>query len=549
MKGWSSFLGLIGVLLLAGTGLSWLVNKELALTFQILSFVGTSLVFFYIYHHIDAIIDALGSRSARYSGFAVTLIVLMGVVLGFINYIALKHPKRYDTTETQSFTLSPQTLEVVKGLKGTVEIKTFFMMDSPAKPKFKDLVDSYRTHTDKINVTYIDPERDPLAAKQYGITMADSVLVASGVNEKTLQNVTEEVLTNALINVTRETQKKICFLEGHGEKSTNNSEKEGLSQAKEVLEKQSFAVQSVTLFQTNKIPEDCRVLVIAGPERPLMDPEKPLIDQWVLAGGRLIFMIDPNTDPALAEYVKTWGVTPRNDLVVDPVAMAFLKNAAVPMAVPAGTNKIVENLQGAAAYLPLARSLELAATAPHEGYFETLLRTAGDDQESRAWGETDPAILEPGSSAEPKVPTFDEKDNPGPLSLGVLLNIPLKGSAPEATPKPEGEKAEGEKGEGEKPADSPKERQAMVVVFGDSDFASNAQFYATGSINGDLFLNAISYMAEEEDLLAIRPRDKAKETLSMSQGQADLIFYLTLMFMPAAPMLLGFYTFFKKRNM
>lgn len=89
----------------------------------------------------------------------------------------------------------------------------------------------------------------------------------------------------------------------------------------------------------------------------------------------------------------------------------------------------------------------------------------------------------------------------------------------------------------------------MVVIFGDSDFASNAQFYATGSINGDLFLNAISYLAEEEDLLAIRPRDKAKETLSMSQGQADLIFYLTLMFMPAAPMLLGFYTFFKKRNM
>lgn len=542
MKRWSAFLGLLGLLLVAGSALSWLVNKELVLTFQVVGFAGTALVFFYIYHHIDAIIDALGSRSVKYSGFALVMVTLLAVVLGLVNFIAFKHPKHYDTTEGQSFTLSPQTIEVLKGLKEPIQVTTFFLTDSPNKVKFKDLSDGYRLHTDKLTLKMIDPEQDPLAVKQFNVTTPDTVIFTRGTQEKRVTTVSEESLTNALIAVSRGTVKKVCFLEGHGEKSVTDTEKGGMSVAKEALEKQSFQVESVSLFKTNQIPADCRVLVVAGPTHPLMDPEKPLINDWVLKGGRLVFMLDPSTDPALSDYLKEWGVTARNDLVVDPVAQAFLGNAAVPMVVPAGQNKIVENLQGTPAYFPLARSLELASPAPHEGYFETLLKTAGDDEQSKAWGETDPAVMQPSADGEPRVPSFDDKDHPGPLSMAAILNIPVKdGSAPPAPP------ADPANPESAETKDDKKEKQAMVAVFGDSDFASNAQFSA--SVNGDLFLNTISYLAEEEDLLAIRPKDKGKNSLSMSAGQADLIFYLSLMFVPAMPLILGIYTFLKKRNL
>lgn len=539
MKRWSGFLGMLGVLLLAGTGLSWLVNKELALTFQIVGFVGIALVFTFIYNNIDAIIDSLGSRSARYSGFAVVLVVLMGVVLGLVNYLAFKHPKRYDTTEDQSFTLSSQTVEVVKGLKEPITVTTFFLMDSPAKVKFKDLVDLYVAQSDKLTVHHIDPEKDPLSVKQFNVTAADTVILSRGTQEKRLTAPDEEALTNGLIAVTREQQKTICFLEGHGEKSINERSDMGLSNAKEMLEKQSFVAKAVSLFQSNQVPSECRVLVVAGPARPLLEQEKPMITTWVLAGGRLVFMLDPGADPGLAEYLKTFGITAREDLVVDPVAQAFVGNAAVPAVIPAGMNKIVEKLQGAPAFFPLTRSLEVASPAPYEGYFETLLRTSGDEEQSRAWGETDPGLITGKPDGEPKLPTFDEKDHPGPLNVAALLNIPVKGQKAE-TPAP----AEGENTP--KPEDTEKEKQAMVAAFGDSDFAANANFYS--STNGDLFMNTISYLAEEEDLLAIRPREKGKDVLSMSQGQADLIFYLSLLFMPAVPMLLGIYTFMKKRT-
>lgn len=542
MKRWTAFLGLVGVLLVAGSALSWLVNKELVWTFQAVGVTGLVLLVFYIYHHIDPIIDALGSRSARYSGFAVVMVALLGIVLGLINFIAFKHPKHYDTTENQSFTLSSQTIEVLKGLKEPVQVTTFFLTDSPNKVKFKDLSDSYRLHTDKLTVKMIDPEQDPLSVKQFNVTAADTVIFSRGTQEKRVTTVSEETLTNALIAVSRNSVKKVCFLEGHGEKSVTDSEKDGMSTAKEALEKQAFVVESVALYKTNQIPADCRVLVVPGPNKPLMDPEKPLLDQWVLAGGRMVFMLDPNADPALADYLKGWGVTARNDLVVDPVAQAFLGNAAVPMVVPAGMNKIVENLQGTPAYFPLARSLELASPAPHEGYFESLLKTAGDDEQSKAWGETDPAVMQPSPDGEPRVPSFDDKDHPGPLTMAALLNIPVKDASAPPTPP-----ADPTKPEDAEKKDDKKEKQAMVAVFGDSDFASNAQFSA--SVNGDLFLNTISFMAEEEDLLAIRPKDKAKNTLAMSQAQGDLIFYLSLMFVPAMPLILGIYTFLKKRNL
>lgn len=543
MKKLSSLLGLLGILLMGGAGVYYLGTKELVLTVQVIGFLGLILTFYSVYENTDEIIDAFGGRSARYSGFALILVALMAVVLGLINYLAWKHPKKYDATENQSYTLTEQSKQIARGLKDTIQITAFFLNESPAKPKFKELVENYRAESTQINVTWIDPERDPLAVKQLGITTADTVVVARGTNEKRLNNVTEESLTNALIAVTRETQKTLCFLEGHNEKSLNETGETGLSEAKTALEKQSFAVKTVSLFKENKVPEECRVVASIGAEKPLMPNEKPILEQWVLAGGRLIVAVDPGVDARVAEDLKTWGVTARDDLAVDPVAQAFLGNAAVPMVVPAGQHKITEHLGQSPAFFPIARSLELASPAPHAGFFETLVKTTGDDDEARAWGETDLSLMKPEPGAEPRTPSFDEKDNRGPLTLGALLTIPVKAGAstpeasPEAagTPKPEGA------------APDKKEQQAMVAVFGDADFMSNSNFFS--SVNGDLFLNTLSYMAEESDLLAIRPREKGKQTLTMSGAQADLIFYVTLFFMPSIPMLLGFFTFFRKRNM
>ncbi len=528
MKQISSILGVLGGLLFAIAGLSYLITQELTLLYQVIGFAGIVLVFIFIYFHIDELIETFGSRSARYSWFALLLISLCLAVLGLINFIAFRHPQRYDATEDKLFSLSPQTIQVVQKLKGPVQLTTFFLADSEARAKFEDLIDGFTMHSDKLKVTYIDPEKNPTAVRQFGVTAADTVVVAMGENEKRLTTISEEALTNALVQISRETQKQVCFLEGHGEKSSSSTEKEGMTEAKAALEKQAFQISTVQLFQTQKVPETCSVLVVPGPTRALLDPEKPVIEAWVQGGGRMIFLLDPAVDPALAEYLKSWGIEAHADLVVDPVAQSFFGNAAVPVGVPAGPHKITENFKDAPVFFPLARSLRALDTIPLGGFVENLLQTASD----QAWGETDLSLLEQGQGTDaPRAPAQDANDIKGPLTLAALMTLPPEqstapGAAPDATPK--------------KP-------QGMVLVFGDSDFASNAYF--NSSINGDLFMNAVSFLAEEEDLISIRPKEAGKQTLSMTQAQGSFVAYMSLLIMPAVPLLLGIYTFMRKRNL
>jgi ABC-type uncharacterized transport system involved in gliding motility auxiliary subunit len=87
-------------------------------------------------------------------------------------------------------------------------------------------------------------------------------------------------------------------------------------------------------------------------------------------------------------------------------------------------------------------------------------------------------------------------------------------------------------------------KDARLVVIGDSDFASNA--YQRQGANGDLFVNSINWLAEEEDLISIRPKSQTNRDVQLSSVAQNLLFWITI-FMPLAVIVLGISIWWKRR--
>ena len=82
-----------------------------------------------------------------------------------------------------------------------------------------------------------------------------------------------------------------------------------------------------------------------------------------------------------------------------------------------------------------------------------------------------------------------------------------------------------------------KSRQPTLLVIGDSDFANNTYFGFSG--NGDLFLNAASWLTQNEQLISIRPRERKNNPLQLTRAEGSMIFLLGVIVFPAVVVLVG----------
>jgi ABC-type uncharacterized transport system involved in gliding motility auxiliary subunit len=174
---------------------------------------------------------------------------------------------------------------------------------------------------------------------------------------------------------------------------------------------------------------------------------------------------------------------------------------AAPIAGNYPDHAITKDMKRVATFFPMARSVKSAGSSG--GAFSTeLIKTS-----ENSWAETEL------KNNEAKL---DEgKDTKGPISLGVAAT-----------------KSVGEK-------------EARLVVIGDSDFATNRYIRLMG--NGDLFFNTVNWLAQDEDLISIRPKSKTNRSIAMTEAQQSTLWWLTVMFMPLAVIGAGAYIWWKRR--
>ena len=462
--------------------------------------VGGVLTLAAIIFNLRAIRESAGRRSTKLGANTTVMTVAVVAIIGFGNFLGYRHHKRIDLTTEKLYSLSDQTRKVVSDLKKDVKVMLF---DKDDQQGLADQMKEYRNLSSHFSFERIDPQKNMEVAKKLAVTKLGEVVVESGDRNERPKDTTEQSIINAIIKVTRDKLKKVCFVEGHGEKKlSSTSEGDGYGVVDKMLKDENYETKSINLVASNDVPSDCDVLVVAGPKQSLFPQEAAAIGKYLENGGKAMLLIDPDTDPKLEDVLHAWGIQLGNNTVVDVsgVGRFFQLGPGAPLARSYGTHAITKDFEGTMTFFPMSRSVE---TTPGGGASTTDLMKTSEE----SWAETE---ISAGKVA------FDEgKDKKGPITLGVAAS-----------------KTEGDK-------------EARLVVIGDSDFAAN-QFVGVQR-NGDLFMNSINWLAQDEDLISIRPKNPADRRVSMTEADQNQLFWITLVFMPLATIGSGVYIWWKRR--
>ena len=466
----------------------------------------------------------LKTRSAIHGTNSLVLILIFLGILVFINLITLRHNHQFDFTESGFYTLSPQTKKIIGSLPREVRLTAFFQIDSPKKKLFQDRMQGILESSDKIKLSFVDPDKNPAITKQYGITTYGTIVLESGKKESKVRDPNEANLINGILKVTKDEQKVIRFLEGHGEKRIDDFENQGFSTAKGALEKDGFKVEKSLLLQSGEIPSNTELFVIPGPEKPILPEEQKIIQEYLDQGGSVLLLLDPQSKSGMGNFLKQWGIDTPDSFVIDPMSKLFGGDYAAPVVSQYVAHEITSDFA-----LPTIFPLLRTVTTLKNDYADTteFLLTGNN-----SWGETNLNALNEGKSQ------FDEESDikgPVPVAVVSIRAIPTE------------EKKNLESGNKKKSSGDIKNiKKAYLTVIGDSDFAGNQYFNFSG--NGDLFLNIASFLAEEENLISIRPKERKNSPLSITSDQGMLILMLGLL-TPSLVIFIGVRTWWRRRRL
>jgi len=456
-------------------------------------------------------------RKAKYGINSVVAILFFIGLLGLVNFISNRHHVRADLTQSGLFSLADQTVKVLKGLDKEVVAYAFFQVPDR---RLEDLLEEFKMKSEKFSFDFIDPDREPEIAKAYDVKRYGTVVVKSGENEEQVFDVTEEKLTNAILKVSREEKKKVYFLEGHGERDLENIERDGYNAAKKALENENYDIGTLILAREKAIPEDCSALIIASPRVAPLENEIDLIERYLKSGGSALFMLDPSPAIGLEGFLSDWGVDVGDDIVVDVsgVGRLFGAGPTIPLVSDYPSHRITNEFN-VMTFFPLTRSIRPRDEKGKGAKVQTILRTS-----ARSWAEK--------NYGEKPFRLNEDVDLKGPVSIAVALTEEFHSEADTLG------------GKGEESIEN-KKRTARMVVFGDADFACNSYFSVSG--NSDLFLNVVNWLAEEEDLISIRPKQREDRRVSMTAAQSRYVFYLTVIALPLIVLAVGITVKVKRR--
>jgi gliding motility-associatede transport system auxiliary component len=460
------------------------------------------------------------------SNTALGFIAFLGILV-FVALIGQRHPMRLDLTESKRYSISDQSQKIVESLKDDINFKGFYQEADPNREQTRNLLETYRYYSKKINYQFTDPDRDPSLAKHYQIRTYGTLVLEGFGKTQTISTADEETITNAILKLTQEQQRTVYFLTGHGDRDISNVDKDGYSTAKGAIEKENFQVRTLNLLVDPKIPDDAALVVIADPQKPLLTTELGALRQYINRNGSVMFLLEPFSDGGVAGFLKSYGITISPDIIVDTMSRVFGASYLIPVITEYGFHKITDGFN-VACFFPTTRSIDSAEGIPRAVDLLELAFTS-----SYSWAETDYRL------GQPEAPKFDEtKDRKGPISVAVIATIsaPNPGDDPKSQEQPTGKPSEATDSGG----------QAQLLVFGDSDFASNSYFNLQG--NSDFFLNAINFLGQQENLISIQRPRTAGVPLTLSKSQNRLLFWVGLLLMPALVVASGLAVFQWRRK-
>ncbi len=450
------------------------------------------------------------ARQTKYAAYVTMYIVVVLAIISVANVLANRYNKSYDSTSNKRYSLSDQTAKIVKGQAQPINI-TYFDKTSNFQTG-KDLLDRYSTLSPKVHLDYVDPDKNPNAARAAGVTKYGTTVVQVGTKKEDANNLTEEDVTGAIIRDLKSNTREVCFLTGSGERQIDDADRAGLSHFKDLLTKDDYTSKSINLLQKAEIPSDCTVIVATGPKTDYQQPEVDAIKKFVEGGGRAMILLDPPIkfghptadNAALDNVLQGWGVSAESNLVLDFNPIGQLMGAGPELVLVSNydPHPIVNDMKGTTTGFNLSRSLTIKNTDK-----ATVQKLFESSDSSVATTKLD----------SPNINPNDPKNTRGAMTIAAAGTY--------STGK---ENSEG-----------------RFVVVGSSSWVSNSLLSFNG--NSDLAMNTMNWLSSDEDLISIRPKPQEDRKVNMTGAQFNWVRLSSQFLLPGALLLMGLSVWWRRR--
>jgi len=465
------------------------------------------------------------------------LIAMMAFLLLIsTNMVGAQFNQRFDVTTSQHHSLSAQSKAILKDIQEPIAIHAFFLASSGEEKNFRMLIDAFSEQTSQLTIAFHDPHKDPILARQYGVTQLAEVILKKGDQTQRLDSIfSEEVLIQSILSLSQGRHHEVCFSVGHQELLIDQYEPlSSMQNLLNKLESQNYTGKNINIMAMQAIPKSCSVLVIAGPKLDFAPFEIELLAEYIAKGKHLYALIDVGTAPLLSASFARYGIFIKDNAVLEPspahrisggdLSYAVLNTtdfAVHPTAKTLSTNILMQEI----------RSVEIDADNRSQALVE-LARTSHE-----SWAETQ--YLEGPIEKNPGI------DILGPVSVMAISEI----QEPEVIPIGKTSPSTIQDDVTAKNKDqSTRSPGAKIIVIGSSSLVIDEFTSRPDLGNLDLFLNGISWMVDETEQLHSRTRDGNVTPFLLNPQQLRLIILIALFLSPATLLFGAIATWYWKKN-
>lgn len=490
------------------------------------------------------------------------VVALSALLLVLVNWYASRHYVRWDWTSARSFTLSPRSVEIARGLREPVDMYVLLARDEPLYADVSELAERYAAVSQRLRLHYIDPDRQ----RERLIGLSQDVglqLLQSGSGERTLSTAAivvrrgtrhwevarealrelgqpdgddeqgatrilnakitvERSLSEALLQVVRERATKLCFTSGHAEMPLSQGARSGASLA-EALRHLNLVVEEVEVHGSTVIPASCDAVIVAGAQRTWSAEDEASLIRYVRAGGNLAVFVDlvvlegRIVPTGLENLARLAGMQLPAALTVEADARHLLSET-VPVHFRAdgwNDHEISRELRGGSIIAGMVRPVQRAEGADVAP--ETIISSS-----PAAWGETSIADL-----LRTFTPVKGSEDVQGPIAIAMAAQI--RGAAT--------------RGEGV--------ASGRVVFAGTSEILGDEYFAiaARASVaNANLAEAIVGWLTARRELVNIPSRPASRAALLVSERDLGQIGLYVILLVPLAAALVGYAVFRSRRS-
>ena len=477
----------------------------------------------------------MAGRQGRWGANVAIMTAAFFVIVILVNFLLFRTTARFDVTSTRVFSLAQQTRQVLDGMDSPVRANAFFIPNDPTtafqRQQAEDLLNEFARRSSNFTYRFIDPELNRTIAVQYDVTDYP-VIVFEDLETFAQQSVfafnQQEFVTGILVS-TGEEQKHVYHLTGHEEASltrdpaTGETDDDGFDFALQGMQRDNYRVLPLNLVQDGAIPQDAAVVIVPGPKRDLSEAETQAFMDYLIRGGKAIFMLDPDAPDSYRALLLQWGVqvgtTPVADLISNVAG-----EPTTPMLQRANSQFVSGGLTG----VDIANQLDVAFFSD-----ATAVLPALPPEDMPTWmqykpiGHTTPASW---LETNPEEVSFDIGDDvSGQFDIAAAMEAggTLGGRSLEVAP---------EQGD---------DTLAKLVVFGDSDFARNKFFFS--SDNSNLMLNSVNWLAGDYNLISIREPFIASRPIIVNSRERDFIQWSSWFLPPLVMLAIGVAVWWRRR--